>query len=30
MCSKLIFRGADVNHIYQLHNGKTAVAIMVE
>jgi len=30
MCSKLIFRGADVNHIYQMHNGRTAVAIMVE
>ena len=30
MCAKLIFRGANVNHIYQMHNGKTAVAIMVE
>jgi hypothetical protein len=30
MCTKLVFRGADVNHIYQLHGGKTAVAIMVE
>jgi hypothetical protein len=30
MCAKLVFRGANVNHIYQLHGGKPAVAIMVE
>ena len=30
MCAKLVFRGADVNHFYHMHGGKTAVAIMVE
>ena len=30
MASKLVFRGANVNHLYQLHGGKPAVAIMVE
>ena len=30
MCAKLVFRGANVNHFYQMHGGKTAVALMVE
>ena len=30
MAAKLVFRGANVNHLYQLHGGKPAVAIMVE
>lgn len=30
MCAKLVFRGADVNKAYQMHGGKTAIAIMVE
>jgi len=30
MSAKLVFRGADVNHLYSMHGGKSAVAIMVE
>ena len=30
MCAKLVFRGANVNHFYHMHGGKTAVAIMVD
>jgi ankyrin repeat protein len=30
MAAKLIFRGANVNHLYKLHGGKSALAIMVE
>ena len=30
MCAKLVFRGGNVNHFYQMHGGKTAVALMVE
>jgi ankyrin repeat protein len=30
MCSKLIFRGANVNHIYNSHGGKTAIILMVQ
>lgn len=29
VCTKLIFRGANVNHIYKAHGGKTAVALMI-
>lgn len=30
MCAKLVFRGADVNHLYRYHGGMPAIAIMVE
>lgn len=30
MAAKLVFRGANVNHLYKMHGGMPAVAIMVE